>query len=76
MLYASDLEVPERVKKVLPIHALDIYRKAFNNAWDKYADPAKRRMNLSRKETAHRMAWAAVKQVYEIIDNQWVKREN
>lgn len=63
MLYASDLELPERVKKVLPKHVLDIYREAFNNAWEEYADPAKRRMNLSRKETAHRVAWAAVKNV-------------
>lgn len=61
MLYTSDLELPERVRQVLPTHALDIYRKAFNNAWDQFADPAKRRMNLSRKETAHRVAWAEVK---------------
>lgn len=74
MLYASDLELPERVKKVLPKNALDIYREAFNDAWEKCADPAKRRMNLSRKETAHRVAWAAVKNKYKKTDEQHVKK--
>jgi cation transport regulator len=39
--------------------------EAFNNAWEQYADPEKRRGIESREETAHRVAWAAVKQKYE-----------
>ncbi|WFN33962.1 ChaB family protein [Methanogenium sp. S4BF] len=37
---------------------------AFDNAWEEYADPGKRRDDESREETAHRVAWAAVKRCY------------
>ncbi|KUL05057.1 MAG: ChaB family protein [Methanomicrobiales archaeon 53_19] len=38
---------------------------AFNNAWEEYRDPEKRQDDASREETAHRVAWAAVKNKYE-----------
>jgi cation transport regulator len=46
----------------LPKHAQEIYKEAYNSAWDQYADPASRRDDSSREEVAHRVAWAAVKQ--------------
>jgi cation transport regulator len=76
MPYMTDLELPERVRKTLPMHARDIYREAFNHAWEEYADPAKRRMNLSQEETAHRVAWAAVKKLYEKVGDQWIKKQD
>lgn len=75
-MHDTDLELPERVRNALPMHARDIYREAFNHAWEEYADPAKRRMNLSREETAHRVAWAAVKKMYEKDGDQWVKKQD
>lgn len=65
MPYKSVKDLPERVRENLPEHAQEIYREAFNNAWDQYADPKDRRGDASREETAHKVAWAAVKKVYE-----------
>lgn len=76
MPYRTDAELPEPVKKVLPAHAQEIYRDAFNNASDEYADPAKRRKGASQEETAHRVAWAAVKKLYEKVGDHWVKRKD
>jgi Putative cation transport regulator len=64
MPYATIQELPESVRNNLPTHAQEIYKEAFNNAWEQYADPKKRRGSESREETAHRVAWAAVKQKY------------
>lgn len=65
MPYKSVKDLPERVRENLPEHAQEIYREAFNNAWDQYAKPEDRRGDASREETAHKVAWAAVKKVYE-----------
>jgi len=59
------------VKDKLPAHAQDIYREAFNNAWDEYKDASKRRGNESQEEVAHKVAWAAVKQKYEKVGEEW-----
>ena len=65
MPYKTDTELPDSVRHVLPTHAQDIYRKAFNSAWDEYTDSSKRRGDESREEAAHKVAWAAVKDSYE-----------
>lgn len=65
MPYDKRSDLPDNVRNVLPPHAQDIYQEAFNSAWDEYKDPAERRGNASREETAHRVAWAAVKSKYE-----------
>ena len=69
--YRTDAELPDSVKDNLPSHAQDIYREAFNSAWEEYKDAAKRRGNESREEVAHKVAWAAVKQKYEKIGEEW-----
>ena len=72
MPYKSTSELPESVKSVLPDHAQDIYKEAFNSAYDEYKDPADRRGNADREETAHKVAWAAVKKKYEKgNDDRW-----
>ena len=77
MPYAKTAELPDRVRDNLPKHAQEIYIEAFNSAWDQYADPDKRRTEESREETAHKVAWAAVKKKYEKGDDgEWhAKRE-
>ena len=65
MPYKTSSELPESVRGHLPAHAQDIYLNAYNSAWDEYADASKRRGNESQEETAHRVAWAAVKHDYE-----------
>lgn len=65
MPYKSKAELPENVKNVLPAHAQEIYMETYNNAWEQYDQPEERRGDSSREETAHRVAWAAVKNTYE-----------
>ncbi len=75
MPYRSVSELPRALRDHLPPHAQDIYRQAFNNAWDQYADPSKRGTKGTREETAHRVAWSAVGRVYEKDANgRWRKR--
>ena len=59
MPYKTKSDLPESVKHVLPSHAQDIYKEAFNSAWDQYKDKEDRRDDASREETAHKVAWAA-----------------
>jgi len=69
MPYSTISELPDSVKNVLPKHAQDIYKEAFNSAWDEYQDPEDRRGDADREETAHKVAWSAVKNSYEKGDD-------
>jgi cation transport regulator len=72
MPYSSISELPESVRNVLPKHAQEIYKEAFNSAYDEYKDPNDRKKGGSREEAAHRVAWAAVKKKYEKgSDDKW-----
>jgi cation transport regulator len=75
MPYENLSDLPDSVKDNLPQHAQEIYRAAYNNAWDEYADPEDRRGDASREETAHRVAWSAVKESYEKKGERWVKKD-
>jgi cation transport regulator len=69
-------DLPEQVTNNLPKHAQEIYMEAYNSAWDQYADPNKRRGEESREETAHKVAWSAVKKQYEKKGDKWVKKKD
>lgn len=74
MPYEKLNDLPENVKNVLPKHAQEIYQAAYNNAWDEYKKAEDRRDDSSREETAHKVAWSAVKQKYEKGENDnWVE---
>ncbi len=75
MPYQSNEELPDSVRDNLPPHGQEIYRKAFNSAWEDYEDPEDRRGDESREETAHRVAWAAVKQEYHKQGGRWVRNQ-
>ena len=64
MPYRTLDELPPAVRR-LPSHAQEIFRAAFNSAWDEYA---------ADEERAFRVAWAAVKQRYHKIGREWVPR--
>jgi cation transport regulator len=76
MPYGTIEDLPDSVKDNLPKHAREIYLAAFNNAWDQYSDPEDRRGDASREETAHKVAWAAVKNEYvkEKESGEWKKK--
>ena len=70
--YSSIDDLPDSVQENLPKHAREIYKEAFNSAWDEYKDPDDRRGDASREETAHKVAWSAVKEKYEKgKDDDW-----
>ncbi|KAA8729632.1 cation transport regulator [Ewingella americana] len=72
MPYDNRSSLPDSVRNVLPPHAQDIYKEAFNSAWDEYAKSKDRQGDDSREETAHKVAWAAVKHGYQKgDDDKW-----
>lgn len=78
MPYENLKELPESVRDNLPKHAQEIYKEAYNSAWDQYKDPEDRRGDATREETAHRVAWAAVKNDYEKDESsgRWKKKQD
>jgi cation transport regulator len=62
MPYDRNTDLPNSVYDNLPQHAQTIYREAFNSAFDEYKSAEDRRGDASREETAHKVAWSAVKQ--------------
>ena len=59
-----------------PNYAQEIYRAAYNSAWDKYKNPDERRDDASREEVSHRVAWAAVGNKYKKgDDDSWHTRD-
>lgn len=71
MPYDKKSELPDQVKDNLPEHAQEIYKEAYNSAWNQYKDPEDREGDSSREETSHKVAWNAVKQEYEKVDGKW-----
>ena len=74
MPYARNADLPKSVRENLPRHAQTIYRKAYDNAWKQYDKARKRRGSATREETAHRVAWAAVKTSYRKKGDHWVRK--
>jgi cation transport regulator len=66
MPYLSTEDLPAPVRRHLPERAQEIYRGAFNHAWESYA------IAPTREEIAHRVAWAAVKRRYRKVGADWV----
>lgn len=66
MPYQTVTELPPAVKDHLPRHAQDIFKEAFNHAWEEYDHD---------EERAFRVAWSAVGRDYEKgEDGQWHKK--
>ncbi len=72
MPYNSIKDLPDNVTNVLPQHAQEIFKEAFNNALKEYKAPSTRRGNDSQESVARKVAWDAVKQKYEKgADDKW-----
>jgi len=76
MPYDKVSELPDSVKDNLPKHAQEIYKSAFNSAWNEYDDPGDRRGNDDRESVSHKVAWSAVKNEYKKQDDKWVKKKS
>ena len=55
MPYKSKSDLPESVRDALPAHAEEIYKEAYNSAYEEYGHDEAR---------AHRVAWGAVEKKY------------
>lgn len=75
MPYTKNKDLPDQVTDNLPQGAQTIYREAYNSAFEQYDSPEDRRGDASQEETAHRVAWSAVKKKYAKDDNGEWKRE-
>lgn len=78
MPYESTNTLPEGIKNVLPQHAQEIYKEAFNNAYEEYKDSDQRRDGADREETAHKVAWSAVKKAgyHKDGSGKWRKKSS
>lgn len=75
MPYSHNKELPKSVQGNLPEHAQDIYRNAYNSAFDQYDKPKDREGGATQEETAHKVAWSAVKNSYKKSNNdEWIPR--
>lgn len=66
MPYVTNEDLPPSVRHHLPPRAQSIYREAFNHAWSAH------RNDPRQEEAAHRIAWAAVKRLYQKASQEWV----
>lgn len=62
-------DLPPAVRR-LPRHAREIFRAAFNVAWQSHAGLTA----AEQEETAFRIAWAAVKKRYRKSGEWWVDK--
>lgn len=70
MPYSSIADLPDSVRDNLPVHAQEIYKEAFNSAYDEYAA----RGPEGREVSAHKVAWSAVKKKYrkDEASGKWI----
>lgn len=68
MPYRTNEDLPASVRHHLPKHAQDIFREAFNGAWQQYKSSER------QEEIAFRVAWATVKKMYRKVDGEWIRR--
>jgi cation transport regulator len=68
MPYATNDDLPAAVRAHVSEHGQDIFREAFNHAWQTYADDPR------REEIAFRVAWTAVKKACVKTGEDWAPR--
>jgi len=66
MPYSSIRQLPDPVKHSLPIEAQEIFKDAFNHSYEKYS--------ATDEVICFKIAWAAVKRIYEKQGDHWVRR--
>jgi cation transport regulator len=69
MPYRSNEDLPPSIRNHLPPRAQDIFREAFNHAYDAHGNDPR------QEEAAFRIAWSAVKRSYVKVGDEWVARD-
>jgi len=64
--YKANSDLPDPVRHVLPAKAQEIYRKAFNNAFEQYEGD---------EVISYKVAWSAVKKSYhKDVSGSWQEK--
>jgi cation transport regulator len=69
MQYETVKQLPVTIRDTLPDKAQEIYRKAYNQAWEEFDKEDHR--GLNQQGLAHQQAWMAVGQEYVFDLDQW-----
>jgi cation transport regulator len=72
MQFETIKQLPATIRDILPEPAQEIYRKAYNQAWEEYREDAHR--GLNQQGLAHQQAWMAVGLEYVFDLDQWHRR--
>jgi cation transport regulator len=72
MRYATVKQLPATIRDVLPDKAKEIYRKAYNQAWEKFDKDGRR--GLNQPGLAHQQGWTAVQHEYVFDLDQWHRK--
>ena len=64
MPYDSLQALPSRLRMLLPLRAQEIYREAFNAAWEQSVDTMSQSGPAAVEEAVSRTAWEAVRRMY------------
>ena len=75
MPFSKNTQLPLTIRKHLPVGAQTIFREVFNQAWHRHENPKYRKPGTTQEETAHRIAWFAVKKSYQKgKSGKWIKK--
>jgi cation transport regulator len=72
MQYETVKQLPVTIRDTLPDKAQEIYRKAYNQAWEEFDKEDHR--GLNQQGLAHQQAWMAVKHEYVFDLDQWHRK--
>ncbi|MGN6671114.1 MAG: ChaB family protein [Candidatus Nucleicultricaceae bacterium] len=73
MPYTSINDLPKAVRDHLPKKAQEIYMASFNQAFEFYKKPGRRKVKSDiQEQVAARVAWSAVKKQYHKANDHWV----
>ena len=72
MPFEAVKQLPVTIRDTLPDQAQEIYRKAYNQAWEEYDKEDHR--GLNQQGLAHQRGWTAVQHEYVFDLGQWHRK--
>lgn len=72
LYYHTVLDLPETVRRHLPLSAQNIFLKAFNNVWKQYT--VEETFYSDSRAAAYQTAWHAVKNWYHKVNGRWTRK--
>ena len=63
--------IPETLRQKLPGQALDVYKEAFQSAWDRYKVRKHRENRMTREQVAHSFALSQIENQFAMTEKGW-----